>query len=119
MEPIPKDSKFWSSHLWWCHPTHIGKIPMSQKDFDWRNAGALERRVKADWESVKKRTSWLRKKIHRSTGYKIGLLNLLICKITVIYSRIITTRISLNLLFHHIAQGAKVQVLVWCYGRHV
>jgi len=28
---------------------------ISQKDFGWRNAGAVKRRVMADWESVKKR----------------------------------------------------------------
>jgi len=27
---------------------------ISQKDFGWRNAGAEERRVRADWESVRK-----------------------------------------------------------------
>jgi len=28
----------------------------SQKDFAWRNAGAEKRRVRADWESDRKRT---------------------------------------------------------------
>jgi len=28
---------------------------ISQKDFGWRYAGAVERRVRADWESVRKR----------------------------------------------------------------
>jgi len=31
------------------------RFQISQKDFDWRNAGFVERRVRADWESVKKR----------------------------------------------------------------
>jgi len=31
---------------------------ISQKDFGWRNAGAVERRVKAEWESVRKRVDW-------------------------------------------------------------
>jgi len=28
---------------------------ISQKDFGWRNAGAVERRVRADWEWVRKK----------------------------------------------------------------
>jgi len=31
---------------------------ISQKDLGWRNAGALERRARADWESVRKRHNW-------------------------------------------------------------
>jgi len=28
---------------------------ISQKDFDWRNAGVVERKARGDWESVRKR----------------------------------------------------------------
>jgi len=31
------------------------KSQISQKDFGWRNAGAEEKRVRANWESVRKR----------------------------------------------------------------
>jgi len=31
------------------------KSQISQKDFGWRNAGAVERRARADWESIKQR----------------------------------------------------------------
>jgi len=31
---------------------------ISQKDFGWRNAGAMARRVRADWKSVRKRADW-------------------------------------------------------------
>jgi len=32
------------------------KSQISQNDFGLRNAGAMERRAKADWDSVRKRT---------------------------------------------------------------
>jgi len=31
------------------------RAQISQKDFGWRNAGAVERRARADWKSVRKR----------------------------------------------------------------
>jgi len=31
------------------------KVPITQKDFSWRNAGDVERRVRVDWELVRKR----------------------------------------------------------------
>jgi len=34
------------------------RYQISQKDFGWRNAGSVERRVRADWESVRKRADW-------------------------------------------------------------
>jgi len=33
----------------------VGKVPIFQKDIGWRNAGAMERRARTDWESVRKR----------------------------------------------------------------
>jgi len=31
------------------------RFQISQKDFGWKNVEAVERRVRSDWESVKKR----------------------------------------------------------------
>jgi len=36
-------------------------VEITQKDFGWRNAGAEERRARADWESIKKSPVCLRR----------------------------------------------------------
>jgi len=46
------------------------KVQLSQKDLVWRNAGAVDRRARADWKSVRKRADWkwhfLRLECHHS-----------------------------------------------------
>jgi len=36
----------------------LERSQISQKDFGWRNPGAVDRRVRADWELVRKRADW-------------------------------------------------------------
>jgi len=50
-------SPAWSGTQWKLRATREDmESERSQKDFGRRNAGAEERRVRADWESVRKRT---------------------------------------------------------------
>jgi len=45
----------WETHLKLRATQEKGSRREPKKDFDWRNAGGVERRARSDWEPVRKR----------------------------------------------------------------
>jgi len=52
------ESPAWPGTHWKFRATREERFQIFQKDFGWRNAGAVGRRASADWESVRKKADW-------------------------------------------------------------